>query len=1113
MQVHKDPGTPLCRAASLGNLPLVDMLLDHGALINRHAGSYGSALGSALANAHFPMAKHLLDMGADPNAASLVFGTPLSFAVKAGDTAMVRLLIERGAEVGKDGYALAEAASSGDLQMLKLLLTYEGLLGTTEAHLEAYGSALQSACGHGNLNAAKLLLDHGVDPNTGGRSLSSLSIADNYSTPLEAAAFNGNLPVVRLLIESGADINKSGLNYTALSRAVDEKDEQMVTYLLQNGARDASCLRVAVEHRCSAITKQLLEHGMDINARDETFGQAHTALHWAAQNGDTDIVSLLLQHKADTSIRLNSHYRESQASAFDLAVEHGHIDSAFAILAVEGRSMVNLPDNNGNTAVHRAASAGQSEMVDALLALPETTQIANNEGETALHMIALSRFRGRFDSEESHGFYSATFSLPESESAQELEKPVKIPGVRIAKSLMAFYERVDIQDKHGVTPLMRLAGSRLGKESERWGSGRGWKVSRDDERIIDCMIQHGARFDQRDPSGKTLLHYAAILGCESRVRWLSEHDDWRNLNYEDNDGRSPLSWACGTGNEAILRLLLGQQVDCNKADNDDWRNLYCEDNDGRTPLSWACRTGNEAVLRLLLGQKVDCNKADKDDWTPLEQAAAQRDESTMKLLLAAGAQCRKQLLLRIFTQPLDPSSDGLRRFKEYRCLKTALSHGADPSVKNEYGESLLHCLAYRDNLIATEPLLGNQYLDINTRDCRGRLALHVAAKSAGPKLVEYLLDNGSRATAIDLSGCTALHRAADENYEILIKRGASLHAKNNSGRTPLHYLCQRSTDFALDTVRDHISRGECSSMKDNDGIMPLDLALPWYGLNGVAVGEDAPVEMLRLLMNSVSDAEDWTATGRGSRLIWHFASGGYAKEILFVVEKGGSVHARGRNWRTPLHQAACCSSSDGSQETVAALIAHGADVDSLDNKRRTALHLAAKEGNDETTRLLLKHGSEVNYRDIKRRTALHLAALNGQKDMVTVLLEAGADPSLQDHNIQTPRDLAARRNRKGIMALLTESHVEIPDSISDPDSSTTSESSISDFGVDTDYERPHSDDSRDDDSLYSNLSSNQRNSPSICGGRHKTRSLCGFESNMEDGEENKNTRTQRRSSI
>lgn len=49
---------------------------------------------------------------------------------------------------------------------------------------------------------------------------------------------------------------------------------------------------VAVAHRSIAITKQLLEHGMDVNARYDLHG--HTALHWAAEHGGMDMVSLVL---------------------------------------------------------------------------------------------------------------------------------------------------------------------------------------------------------------------------------------------------------------------------------------------------------------------------------------------------------------------------------------------------------------------------------------------------------------------------------------------------------------------------------------------------------------------------------------------------------------------------------------------------------------------------------------------------------------------------------------------------------------------------------------------------------------------------------------------------
>ena len=1060
-QIHKDPGTPLCQAASIGNLPLVNILLDYGASINRRAGSYGSALGSAVARGRWDVARHLLDMGANPNAASGPLGTALSSAVSAGETAMVRLIVEKGVKIGEDSRAFAVAASQGDLQMLKLLMSYRESSVGTSSHSKAYASALQSACKHGNLDAARVLLDLGLDPNIGGI---SVAYHGNYSTPLEAAACNGNLPVARLLIEKGADINKRGLNHTALSGAVKAKDEPMVAFLLQNGAHDASLLPVAVENRSKAIVKQLLDYDVDVNAKTH---RGYTALHWAAEHGDMDIVTLLLQYKADTSIRLKDPYRSLQATAFHLAVEKGHIDSAFAILAVQGRSTVNDPDSNGNTALHIAARAGQSDMVDALLALAETARITNHEGETALHMIALSDNR----SYKPVGWeqFGPIPGLLEVGPAKEQEEPVQNPGVRVVTSLMAFYDHVDIQDKHGVTPLMRLAGCRLGKEFGFWPRVSDWKVLKGDEQIIDCMIDHGARFDQRDLSGKTLLHYAAILGCEYRVRWLLERKDWRNID--------------------------------------------CGDNDGRTPLSWACMEKNQAVLRLLLGQEVDCNGADNDDWTPLERAAAQRDESTMQLLFAAGARCRKHLLLKTFPKWDDCRgySNELAKTQECQCLRTAISHEADPSVKDEYAKSLLHYAARRDNMAATKLLLEDRYLDINVRDHQGRLALHIAAQSASSKLVEYLLENGSRASARDLRGRTSLHRASDDNYETLLKHGASLDTRDNKGRTPLHHLCTRSTDLALETVQILLSRRECLSAKDDHGLMPLDLALRQRVLNRLAQGEDARVAMLRLLMDSISDARDWTDTGRGSRLIWHFACGGYAKEISKMIEKGGGIHAINENWRTPLHQAACCYSFDSnkSEETVATLIAHGADVNSPDKERRTPLHLAAHEGNNATVRLLLEHGSIIDYRDRKRRTPLHLAALCGNEEMVQILLDAGADPCLQDYKRQTPWDLAAQRNRKGVMAMLA---VASSGSTPDPDSNAMPVSENSESCVYSDMEGSHSRNSSDVDSDILPRSLDQT-PPKPSSDPIETLSLCEFESDSEDDEETDGRQTLRRNSI
>jgi ankyrin repeat protein len=96
------------------------------------------------------------------------------------------------------------------------------------------------------------------------------------------------------------------------------------------------------------------------------------------------------------------------------------------------------------------------------------------------------------------------------------------------------------------------------------------------------------------------------------------------LEFKDNDGRTPLSLAAGYRHEAVVKLLLMKAgVDPNSYDKH-----------GRTPLWWAAASGHEAVVRLLLAKDgVDPDSKDKYGRTPLWCAAAKGHEAVMKLLL------------------------------------------------------------------------------------------------------------------------------------------------------------------------------------------------------------------------------------------------------------------------------------------------------------------------------------------------------------------------------------------------------------------------------------------------------------------------------------------------
>ena len=118
--------------------------------------------------------------------------------------------------------------------------------------------------------------------------------------------------------------------------------------------------------------------------------------------------------------------------------------------------------------------------------------------------------------------------------------------------------------------------------------------------------------DSRDSNGRSPLSYAAESGQEAVVKLLAERDDVE-MNSRDKYGRSPLSWAAREGREVTVELLLGNSC----VDNDS-RDRY-----GQTPLLMAASNGHENVLKLLLAEStISPESKDAFGRTPFSQATA-----------------------------------------------------------------------------------------------------------------------------------------------------------------------------------------------------------------------------------------------------------------------------------------------------------------------------------------------------------------------------------------------------------------------------------------------------------------------------------------------------------
>jgi ankyrin repeat protein len=235
--------TPLVFAAREGSLDTARVLIEAGANVNQTTEYGWTPLLVASNNRNYKLGAYLLEHGADPNIANKGGWTPLYLAtdnrnIEGGDYPVpkpdmdnleyITLLLNHGAnpnlrvrentlsrtiftmqwffEPGATPFV--RAAQSSDVALMKLLLAH----GADPKLATDFGdTALTAAGGIGwvegvtyersakeNLEAVRLLLDWGLDPNAANK---------DGRTPIMGAALKGRNDVIQLLVDRGAKID------------------------------------------------------------------------------------------------------------------------------------------------------------------------------------------------------------------------------------------------------------------------------------------------------------------------------------------------------------------------------------------------------------------------------------------------------------------------------------------------------------------------------------------------------------------------------------------------------------------------------------------------------------------------------------------------------------------------------------------------------------------------------------------------------------------------------------------------------------------------------------------------------------------------------------------
>jgi uncharacterized protein len=524
--------------------------------------------------------------------------------------------------------------------------------------------------------------------------------------------------------------------------------------------------------------KALIRQAADVNAAQ---GDGMTALHWAAERDDAELVRMLLAAGANVraATRINGY------TPLLLAARAGH--AAVMTPLVDAGADVNAATANGTTALMFAAAAGDVEAVRILL-------------DRGANVNATDSLRG---------FTPLMFAAASDRTA------VVVLLTKRGADLAATTKTVDLSSfgrgsvavagilfGNPAPPPSEGSQGRGGRPGDVSSRGRGGPEvaavppAQQQGRFNPQAAQGKAGIDRQyqlnelvfSHGGMTSLLLAARQGYTNTVEALVEAGaDINQLSAGDKS--SPLLTATINGHFDLAMFLLDRGANPNAAAENGATPLY-----GAINCEWAPKSLypqprahlNQKVTYLDLmtalldkgadpdarlkkkvwysGYSFDLSGVDEIGGTPFWRAAYASDVAAMKLLVARGA------------DPNIPTMKPAGRPRTADVEREAQDVSKTPPVPvggpgvppivaaagSGYGEGFAansHRYAPAGMLPAVKYLVEELNADVNAADHEGNTALHNAAARGDVAMIEYLVSKGANVKAVNREGRTTADMA------------------------------------------------------------------------------------------------------------------------------------------------------------------------------------------------------------------------------------------------------------------------------------------------------------------------------------------------------------------
>ena len=522
-------------------------------------------------------------------------------------------------------------------------------------------------------------------------------------------------------------------------------------------------LRLAAKFGQSGIiTKLLVNSSLDLNTAETETGR--TALHYAAENGHSNIVALLLTHGADSNL-VDIDGRTPIFLATKATEPH-----CFLSLLRQGCD-ISAKDLEGYTIVHHAAKEGN---FGALLALKELLEISDASG---------------------------CFKAVEGPTTSLYPELGIVGEAKILPTEPHFHQAISQKSADGKTPLhLAVAGGSLG--------------------VLRLLLDSGCDPNALTNDGSTALH------CVAENRYLRDsHIDIMNLLLEHRvdpcqprcDGATPL--------HVMVQMLYREEDNLNvrlevlgtlaRSEG----TLLQTNAEGLTPLHLLLRTCSgrsdapenafewaKAALTLLLEAGADLQAVDSQNqsalcyllntFTATTECSnprtlshmlsiiidhAGQDEDVVKMIISPAVLVLaiKFWQLELIQKLLDrspavdlkaatlPAMTPIQAACRYHCdrntLLRLLSLSKARSDPGGLGSDLIRLACQRNDTeaYASALVLLEAGFDPSNRSSRGESALMLAARAGNVDIVKLLIGHGVDPSVSDAQGCNVAHYALD----------------------------------------------------------------------------------------------------------------------------------------------------------------------------------------------------------------------------------------------------------------------------------------------------------------------------------------------------------------